>query len=111
MAVTYTSKHHSPEDPGGLIREVLDLGPEFPGPARDVLLTWMMRLDEDADPSAAARALIARYGLDHTPSKAGPCAELVALLRETATYPQERLNSHLCRPRRRGGPARRRESD
>jgi hypothetical protein len=34
MATKYLSPHHSPDDPGGVIREVLLMGPEFPGPRR-----------------------------------------------------------------------------
>ena len=30
---------------------------------------------------------------------AGACGELIKLLRETASYPQGRLDAHLCRPR------------
>lgn len=98
MPFTYTSKHHSPEDPGGIIRDVLDMGPEFAGPARDALLSWMLRLGEDIDPATAARTLLARYGLGEGAVPGGACGELVALLRETARYPQSRLGAHLCRP-------------
>ena len=40
MATKYLSPHHSPDDPGGVIREVLLMGPEFPGPAEDAMLAW-----------------------------------------------------------------------
>src|SRR3546814_4207546 len=38
LMVRYLSEHDSPDDPGGLIREVLQMGAEFPGPAEDVVL-------------------------------------------------------------------------
>ena len=109
MAVTYTSKHHSPEDPGGIIREVLNLGAEFTGPAHDVLLGWTLRLGDEIDPAVAARTLLERYGYADAPPPEGACGQLIKLLRETASYPQGRLDAHLCRPEpahrrpRRGG--------
>jgi hypothetical protein len=115
MPITYTSKHHSPEDPGGIIREVLDMGPDFTGPAQDVLLGWTLRLGDTVDPAAAARTLLERYGYADRPAPEGACGELIKLLRETADYPQGRLDTHLCRPepahrrRRRGGWKSRRE--
>lgn len=104
MPITYTSKHHSPEDPGGIIREVLNMGTAFTGTAREVLLGWTLRLDDNVDPAAAARTLLQRYGYADRPPPDGACGELVMLLRETASYPQGRLDTHLCRPE----PARRR---
>ena len=101
MAIKYDSAHHSPEDPGGLVKQALDMGAEFPGPAEDILLAWMLRLGgEGAAPAAAARLLVA-YGIAEGPPPPGPVGRLVALLRETAASP-------LCAPRRRGGAARNR---
>jgi len=97
MAVTYTSPHHSREDPGGLIREALDLGAEFRGPAEDLLLGWSLRLPDDLSPALAARRLLERYRIDEMSLSEGPCQRLAALLRETATAQE-------IRPaRRRGG--------
>jgi hypothetical protein len=110
MAITYTSKHHSPQDPGGVIREVLDMGADFPGPAKDVLLAWVLRLEDGLDPAAAARDLIETYDLAEDAPAAGACAELITLLRETAAYGVERMAARTCRPRsqrRRGRRARR----
>lgn len=110
MAVTYTSKHHSPQDPGGVIREVLDMGADFTGPAKDVLLAWVLRLEDGLDPAAAARNLIGAYGLADEPPAAGARGELITLLRETAAFGMERLAARTCRPRsqrRRGRRARR----
>lgn len=99
MGITYTSPHHSKDDPGGLIRETLDMGADFPGPARDALLSWILRLGDDADAAVAAKTLLARYGYAEGPVPDGACGELVMLLRETATYPDGQLRTHLCRPR------------
>lgn len=108
MPITYTSKHHSPQDPGGVIRAVIDMGPEFTGPAQDVLVSWMLRLDDGIDPAEAARHLLAAYGLNDGPPKPGALGELVRLLRETADYPSARLRGHLCRPEARPRAKRRR---
>jgi len=109
MAITYTSKYHAPEDPGGIIGEILNMGAEFTGPAQDVLLGWTLRLDETQDPATAARAVLVKYGLEDSADPEGACGDLVRLLRETASFSQARLNTHMCRPesadrnRRRGG--------
>ena len=60
---TYTSPDHSPEDPGGILKESLAMGADFPGPAEDALLAWTLRLAPEVDTQAAARTLIQRYGL------------------------------------------------
>ena len=38
------------EDPVGLIGQALAMGAEFPGPAEDVLLSWILKLDPEIDP-------------------------------------------------------------
>jgi len=103
MAIKYESRYHSDDDPGGLIREVLELGPEFPGPAPDILLAWMLRLGEDQDPATIAGRLLKNYQVDAGPIPDGACGELVKLLRETATYGADRLiaRSNKRRGRRR----------
>jgi len=54
MAIRYLYEHYSPDDPGGLIREVLQMGEDFPGPAEDVILAWILRPGQDRDPAEAA---------------------------------------------------------
>lgn len=106
MATKYLSPHHSPDDPGGVIREVLLMGPEFPGPAEDVILAWTLRLNTDRDPADAAQRLLAAYDLTEGPLPDGACGELVDLLRQAA-------NSHglaASRPKRRGGRRRGQEN-
>ncbi|HMB76817.1 MAG TPA: hypothetical protein VKN76_10480 [Kiloniellaceae bacterium] len=94
MAIKYESRYHSDDDPGGLIREVLELGPAFPGPAQDLLLAWMLRLEADRDPAVVAQRLLQAYGVAEGPLPGGACGELVQLLRETSTYGADRLRSH-----------------
>ena len=102
MAIKYVSAHDSPDDPGGLIREVLDMGPAFPGPARDILLAWILRLGAERDPAEVAGRLLAAYGIEDGPASEDAAGELVTLLRETAGYPREHLSG------RRGGASGRR---
>ena len=97
----YASKHHSEDDPGGIIRQVLDAGPEFEGPAEDILLAWTMRLGDGADAGAAAARLTAAYGIAEGPLPEGAAGRVVELLREAANYPQARMGRDL--KRRRGG--------
>ncbi len=100
--VEYVSRYHTPDDPGGLIREVLEMGPAFPGPAPDLLLSWVLRLEADADPGAIAKKLLADYGIAEGPPPEGACGELVTLLREVAEYGIGRLHGAV-KPKRRGG--------
>ena len=84
MAIKYLSEHHTPDDPGGLIRQALDMGPEFPGPAEDVLLAWMLRLGEGQDAATAARRLIDGYGIAGGSVVEGALGKLIGLLHQTA---------------------------
>ncbi len=105
MVIKYDSAHDTPDDPGGLIRQVLDMGPDFPGPARDILLAWILRLGAEQDPAEVAGRLLAAYGISEGPTGENAAGELVALLRETAGYPREHLSG------RRGGASGRRGRD
>jgi hypothetical protein len=102
MPITYASPHHSRDDPGGLIWEAIDMGPEFHGPAEDLVLAWIMRLDADCDPAAAAARLLAAYGLADRPAPEGATGRLVELLREAAASPSQHLSTGARRRRRRG---------
>ncbi len=97
MSIIYTSPHHCPEDPGGLVRETLDLGAGFPGPAEDVLVSWSLRLEDGLTPQAASTRLLKRLGLIAGPLPEGACGHLVELLRQ-ATKDTPKTPS-----RRRGG--------
>jgi hypothetical protein len=89
MAVRYVARYHSEDDPGGLIREVIELGADFPGPAGDVLLSWLLRLEAGKDPAE------------------GACGELIGLLREVSEYGAERLERTMRPSRSRRGRSRR----
>jgi len=93
MTITYTSKYHCAEDPGGSIHEALAMGEAFPGPARDIVLAWMLRLDGSIAPHAAAQHLLASHGLGKGPLPEGARGELVALLREAAQATEARLQA------------------
>jgi hypothetical protein len=82
--VKYASKHHSPEDPGGLIYEVLQAGDGYTGPAEDIILSWMLGLDDGLDPAATARHLLEAYGCEDGALPGGSAGRLIQLLRETA---------------------------
>ena len=95
---TYTSPDHSPEDPGGILKESLAMGADFPGPAEDALLAWTLRLAPEVDTQAAARTLVQRYAL--APAEGdSPHARLIALLHETA----DKGTAFAGAGRRRGG--------
>ena len=103
MTIKYLSDHHTPEDPGGLIKEVLEMGDAFPGPAEDIMLAWVLRLEDTQDPATVAKKLLQDYSVAEGPLPGGACGRVVELLRETADFGQDRLNRHLCKPKRRGG--------
>ncbi len=100
MAIKYVSEHHSSDDPGGLVKTVLDMGSEFPGPAEDIVMTWLLRLDDDRDPAEVAARLLADYGYAETPLPEGACGRVIELLRETA---DNKAGDRKARPLRRGG--------
>lgn len=99
MAIKYLSPHHSEDDPGGLIHDVLEAGADFQGPAEDVILTWTLRLGDARDPAEAARRLLEAYKVAEGPPPAGAAGRVIELLRQTAAYPEDRLRRHLKRKR------------
>ena len=80
-----------PEDPIGLIGQALAMGADFPGPAEDVLLSWMLKLDTGIDPIAAAATILKHYGMEEGEPPPGESGKLIRLLRETASCPPERM--------------------
>jgi hypothetical protein len=72
------------DDPKSLIFEAFNMGPEFPGPAEDLLLSWMLSLDMATDPRAAAQRLIARHAADPTKFENPHVRRLAELLAQTA---------------------------
>lgn len=85
MGIKYVSVHDSLEDPGGLIREILDMGPAFKSSAEEILFSWLLRLQPGVDPTAAARVVIERYGLAESELPEGSQGKLIQLLRQAAS--------------------------
>jgi len=84
------------------------MGEEFPGPARDVLLSWLLELKDRVEPANAAAILIERHGLPGPPFADTPRGELIRLLHETMRYSTAELGE--SGGRRRGGARGRRDS-
>lgn len=92
-----TARSH---DPKRLLEQAFEMGLEFPGPAEDLLLSWMLSLPVDADAPGIAAVLVARYrpgvealaGIDAK----HPVHRLLTLLEQTAAASDARLG-------RRGG--------
>jgi len=76
------------DDPKALIREAFAMGPEFPGPAEDLLLSWLLSLGAEQPPAEAAAALLPRY-TDRVAGKSAalPIMKLHKLLEQVAVSP------------------------
>jgi hypothetical protein len=99
MPADTTAKRGPPFDPQLLIRQVLDMGAEFPGPAEDILLSWILSLDRALDPAAAAHQLIDAYGLE-IPAGHLATLRLRELILQTARFPDGNLPSQGTARRR-----------
>jgi len=73
------------DDPKSLIFEAFSMGPEFPGPAEDLLLSWILSLDTTVDPRAAAIRLVAKHAPDPARFDNPHIRRLADLLGQTAT--------------------------
>jgi hypothetical protein len=73
-------------DPKRLIEQAFEMGDEFPGPAEDLLLSWMLSLPADANAPAIAGILAERHRAQvaHLAEK-HPARRLLTLLEQTAT--------------------------
>ena len=90
-------------DPKRLIEQAFEMGAEFPGPAEDLLLSWILSLPPDADAPAIAgilaerhRAGVAKLAPTH------PVRRLLHLLEQTAAASTVRAQGR--RGGRRGRP-------
>jgi hypothetical protein len=81
---------HPAEDPKSLISEAFAMGDEFPGPAEDMLLSWMLSLDMATDARNAASLLLARYEAVAAETANPHVARLADLLRQTAAAESSR---------------------
>jgi hypothetical protein len=73
------------QDPKRLIEQAFEMGAEFPGPAEDLLLSWMLSLPVDVDAPAIAALLADRHRAQvaHLEEK-HPARRLLTLLEQTA---------------------------
>ncbi|MEZ5831932.1 MAG: hypothetical protein R3D05_12200 [Dongiaceae bacterium] len=76
------TQHH---DPKRLIEQAFEMGAEFPGPAEDLLLSWMLSLPNEANAPSIAALLAERHRAEvaHLDDK-HPARRLLALLEQTA---------------------------
>jgi len=51
----------NPLDPKALLEQAFEMGDDFPGPAEDLLLSWLLSLGTDQAPDAAATTLLPRF--------------------------------------------------
>jgi hypothetical protein len=86
------------EDPKRLIEQAFDMGADFPGPAEDLLLSWILSLPNGADAPAIAAILAERHraAVTHLADK-HPARRLLTLLEQTAAAAPARAQG------RRGG--------
>ena len=88
------------QDPKRVLEQAFEMGMEFPGPAEDLLLSWVLSLPVDADAPGIAAILAARYrpGVEAIAgiNAKHPIYRLLTLLEQTAAASSARLG-------RRGG--------
>ena len=73
-------------DPKRLIEQAFEMGAEFPGPAEDLLLSWILSLPADADAPVFAAVLAERHrGQVVDLEDKHPARRLLTLLEQTAT--------------------------
>lgn len=80
-----TNPAATPHDPKRLIEQAFEMGAEFPGPAEDLLLSWILSLPADADAPAIAALLAERHRTQVAELEdRHPARRLLALLEQTA---------------------------
>lgn len=83
-----TQANANPLDPKSILEQAFDMGDEFPGPAEDLLLSWLLSLGAGQPPAEAAQTLLPHY----TKRMAGkddalPIMKLHKLLEQVAVSP------------------------
>jgi hypothetical protein len=77
-----------PLDPKSLLHQAFEMGDEFPGPAEDLLLSWLLSLGADQHPAEAAKVLLPRFAAELAgKSDALPIMKLHRLLEQVAISP------------------------
>jgi hypothetical protein len=94
----------NPLDPKSILDQAFDMGDEFPGPAEDLLLSWLLSLGTDQEAAAAAKILLPRY-TERLEGKSDtlPIMKLHRLLEQVAVSPpaapkRGRLSGRTRRP-------------
>ena len=83
-----TQAARNPLDPKAILEQAFDMEDEFPGPAEDLLLSWLLSLGTDQQPATAAAALLPRYAERMVGKKDTlPIVKLHRLLEQVATSP------------------------
>jgi hypothetical protein len=77
-----------PLDPKSILEQAFEMDDEFPGPAEDLLLSWLLSLGADQPPADAAKALLPRYTERMAGKSDGaPILKLHKLLEQVAVSP------------------------
>ncbi|HVZ03038.1 MAG TPA: hypothetical protein VHA35_26235 [Dongiaceae bacterium] len=93
-----------PADPKSLLHQAFEMGEEFPGPAEDLLLSWLLSLGADQQPAEAAKTLLPRFAAELAgKSDTLPIVKLHRLLEQVAVSPpaaarRGRLSGRTRRP-------------
>jgi hypothetical protein len=78
----------NPLDPKSILEQAFDMEDEFPGPAEDLLLSWLLSLGADQPPAEAAQTLLPRYTARmEGKNDALPIVKLHKLLEQVAISP------------------------
>ena len=98
------SQDRNPLDPNGILGQAFEMDEEFPGPAEDLLLSWLLSLGSEQAPAEAATALLPRYSARvEGKSETLPIVRLHRLLEQVAISPpaearRGRLSARTRRP-------------
>ena len=94
----------NPLDPKSILEQAFEMDDDFPGPAEDLLLSWLLSLGTEQAPAEAAKVLLPRYtGQLAGKSDTLPIVKLHRLLEQVAISPpaparRGRLSGRTRRP-------------
>jgi hypothetical protein len=78
----------NPLDPKSILDQAFEMEDEFPGPAEDLLLSWLLSLGADQQPAEAAKTLLPLYATRLAgKSDTLPVVKLHRLLEQVAVSP------------------------